>query len=142
MRFVRHYSQFHYQHRWMAYRDTLSDVRAGKVLLLRKGMTGHNIAGVVTTSGHIRNDIPQFLHARLTRISALKLHRPVNYVRSSAPVQHAQATKTINSKAAGALLAAGGVYNGKSRGSGKQPSSREEMPSRVMTTYSMKKRQA
>ncbi|MBU9847145.1 hypothetical protein [Rahnella ecdela] len=30
----------------------------------------------------------------------------------SAPVQHAQSTKTINSKAAGRLLAAGGVYNG------------------------------
>lgn len=31
---------------------------------------------------------------------------------ADAPIQHAQATKTINSKAAGRLLAAGGVYNG------------------------------
>ncbi|MFP3439085.1 HNH endonuclease signature motif containing protein [Pantoea sp. SIMBA_133] len=116
MLFVRHYSQFHYQHRWMAYRDTLSDVKAGKVLLLRKGMTGHTIPGVLTSSGHVRNDIPRFLQARLARISALKLNRPVNYVRSSLPVQHAQATKTINSKAAGALLAAGGVYNGNIEG--------------------------
>ncbi|WP_148242237.1 HNH endonuclease signature motif containing protein [Enterobacter asburiae] len=31
---------------------------------------------------------------------------------SDAPIQHAQAAKAINSKAAGRLLAAGGVYNG------------------------------
>ena len=31
---------------------------------------------------------------------------------SDAPIQHAQAAKTINSKAAGRLLAAGGIYNG------------------------------
>ncbi len=31
---------------------------------------------------------------------------------ADAPIQHAQAAKTINSKAAGRLLAAGGVYNG------------------------------
>ncbi|MGX5098473.1 hypothetical protein [Enterobacter cloacae] len=33
-----------------------------------------------------------------------------------APIQHAQATKTINSKAAGRLLAAGGIYNGNIEG--------------------------
>lgn len=33
-----------------------------------------------------------------------------------APIQHAQAAKTINSKAAGRLLAAGGVYNGNIEG--------------------------
>jgi len=32
------------------------------------------------------------------------------------PVQHAQSTKTINSKAAGRLLAAGGIYNGNIEG--------------------------
>lgn len=35
---------------------------------------------------------------------------------SDAPIQHAQATKTINSKAAGRLLAAGGIYNGNIEG--------------------------
>lgn len=35
---------------------------------------------------------------------------------SDAPTQHAQAAKTINSKAAGRLLAAGGVYNGNIEG--------------------------
>lgn len=35
---------------------------------------------------------------------------------SDAPIQHAQAAKTINSKAEGRLLAAGGVYNGNIEG--------------------------
>lgn len=35
---------------------------------------------------------------------------------SHAPIQHAQATKTINNKAAGRLLAAGGIYNGNIEG--------------------------
>lgn len=35
---------------------------------------------------------------------------------SDAPIQHAQAAKTINSKAAGRLLAAGGIYNGNIEG--------------------------
>ena len=35
---------------------------------------------------------------------------------SDAPIQHAQATRTINSKAAGRLLAAGGIYNGNIEG--------------------------
>lgn len=35
---------------------------------------------------------------------------------SDAPIQHAQAGKTINSKAAGRLLAAGGIYNGNVEG--------------------------
>lgn len=35
---------------------------------------------------------------------------------SDAPIQHAQAAKTINSKAVGRLLAAGGVYNGNIEG--------------------------
>ncbi|WP_156369738.1 HNH endonuclease [Enterobacter sp. EGD-HP1] len=35
---------------------------------------------------------------------------------SNAPIQHAQSAKTINSKAAGCLLAAGGIYNGNIEG--------------------------
>jgi hypothetical protein len=35
---------------------------------------------------------------------------------ADAPIQHAQAAKTINSKAAGRLLAAGGIYNGNVEG--------------------------
>lgn len=35
---------------------------------------------------------------------------------SDAPIQHAQAAKTINNKAAGRLLAAGGIYNGNIEG--------------------------
>lgn len=40
--------------------------------------------------------------------------KQANY--GDAPVQHAQAAKTINSKAAGRLLAAGGIYNGNIEG--------------------------
>lgn len=40
----------------------------------------------------------------------------VKFRPSGEPVQHAQAGKTINSKAAGRLLAAGGVYNGNIEG--------------------------
>jgi hypothetical protein len=39
---------------------------------------------------------------------------------SDAPIQYAQSAKTINSKAAGRLLAAGGVYNGNIEGFRKQ----------------------
>lgn len=40
----------------------------------------------------------------------------VKYHYSDAPIQHAQSGKTINSKAAGRLLAAGGIYNGNVEG--------------------------
>lgn len=34
--FVSRYHPFHLQHPWMAYRDTLDDIRTGKVVLLEK----------------------------------------------------------------------------------------------------------
>lgn len=110
--FVSQYHPFHWQRPWMAYRDTLDDIRSGKVVLLKKNMTGHALTGVLTSSGNLRNDLPLFLHSRLSYLISKQLKRPVYYVRPSAPVQHAQAAKTINSKSAGRLLAAGGVYNG------------------------------
>jgi len=33
----------------MAYRDTLDDIKSGKLVLLRKDITGHAISGVLTT---------------------------------------------------------------------------------------------
>lgn len=110
--FVSQYHPFHWQRPWMAYRDTLDDIRSGKVVLLKKNMPGHALTGVLTSSGNLRNDLPLFLHSRLSYLISKQLKRPVYYVRPSAPVQHAQAAKTINSKSAGRLLAAGGVYNG------------------------------
>lgn len=56
------------------------------------------------------------LLTRLRDIISRQLKRPGYYVRSTTPAQHAQSTKTINSKAAGRLLAAGGLYNGNVEG--------------------------
>ncbi|HDU4641354.1 TPA: hypothetical protein RFT53_002664 [Klebsiella aerogenes] len=114
--FVSRYRQFHYQQPWMAYRDVLNDIRSGKVVLLRKVAIGHIITGVQTSSGNLRSDLPLFLHSRLSYLISHQIKRPVYYVRPPAPVQHAQAAKTINSKAAGRLLAAGGIYNGNVEG--------------------------
>ncbi|SFT95490.1 Colicin D [Kosakonia arachidis] len=114
--FVSQYYQFHHQCPWLAYRDTHSDIKSGKVVLLRKDMTGYTVRGVLTLSGNLRDDLPLFLHTRLHYLISHQLKRPVYYVRPSAPVQHAQAAKTINSKAAGRLLAAGGIYNGNIEG--------------------------
>lgn len=114
--FVSRYRQFHFQQPWMAYRDVLDDIRSGKVVLLGNDAIGHVITGVQTSSGNLRNDLPLFLHSRLSYLISHQLKRPVYYVLPSAPIQHAQATKTINSKAAGRLLAAGGIYNGNIEG--------------------------
>lgn len=114
--FVSRYRQFHFQQPWMAYRDVLDDIRSGKVVLLGNDAIGHVITGVQTSSGNLRNDLPLFLHSRLSYLITHQLKRPVYCVLPSAPIQHAQAAKTINSKAAGRLLAAGGVYNGNIEG--------------------------
>jgi len=114
--FVSRYRQFHFQQPWMAYRDVLDDIRSGKVVLLGNDAIGHVITGVQTSSGNLRNDLPLFLHSRLSYLITHQLKRPVYCVLRSAPIQHAQSTKTINSKAAGRLLAAGGVYNGNIEG--------------------------
>jgi hypothetical protein len=114
--FVSRYRQFHFQQPWMAYRDVLDDIRSGKVVLLGNDAIGHVITGVQTSSGNLPNDLPLFLHSRLSYLISHQLKRPVYCVLRSAPIQHAQSTKTINSKAAGRLLAAGGVYNGNIEG--------------------------
>lgn len=114
--FVSRYRQFHFQQPWMAYRDVLDDIRSGKVVLLGNDAIGHVITGVQTSSGNLRHDLPLFLHSRLSYLISHQLKRPVYCVLRSAPIQHAQAAKTINSKAAGRLLAAGGVYNGNIEG--------------------------
>ncbi|MEN4669195.1 hypothetical protein ABEH32_00225 [Pantoea agglomerans] len=114
--FVSRYRQFHFQQPWMAYRDVLDDIRSGKVVLLGNDAIGHFITGVQTSSGNLRNDLPLFLHSRLSYLISHQLKRPVYYVRPLVSIQYAQSTKTINSKAAGRLLAAGGIYNGNIEG--------------------------
>ncbi|EBF8030475.1 HNH endonuclease [Salmonella enterica] len=113
--FVSRYHQFHHQRPWLAYRDTLDDIRYGKIVLLRKDITGNTGPGVIS-NGNLRNDLPMSLLTRLRDIISRQLKRPGYYVRSTTPAQHAQSTKTINSKAAGRLLAAGGLYNGNVEG--------------------------
>ncbi|EGT4353117.1 HNH endonuclease [Cronobacter sakazakii] len=110
--FVNRYHQFHWQRPHMAYGDTLADVRSGKVVLL----TNHPLLGVLTDSGKLHDNLPLFLSSRLHDVISRQLKHPVYYVRPNTPVQHAQAAKTINSKAAGRLLAAGGIYNGNIEG--------------------------
>jgi hypothetical protein len=110
--FVSRYHKFHWQRPSMAYRDTLADVSSGKVVLL----TSHTLSGVLNTSGQLLNNLPFFLQSRLSELISRQIKRPVYYVRPAAPVQHAQSAKTINSKAAGRLLAAGGIYNGNPEG--------------------------
>lgn len=114
--YVRRYHQFHWQSPWMSYRDTLQDIKSGKLVLLRENMTGYASFGVLTTSGEFRSDLPLFLSSRLSHIVSRQLKRPLHYVRPTVPVQHAQAGRTINSKATGRLLAAGGIYNGNPEG--------------------------
>lgn len=109
--FVSKYRQFHYQFAYMAYQDALTDVKIGKVVLLRKQETGYTTTGVLTFSGDLEYDLPLLVRSRLSYLISHQLKRPVYYVRRSAPIRHAQSAKTINSKAAGRLLAAGGIYN-------------------------------
>lgn len=107
--FVSRYYSFHYQRPWMAYRDVLADIKSGKVVLLRKDMTSQPVAGLLTSSGNLRDDLPLFLHTRLRELISHQLKRPTYYVSKPAPEQYAQSARTINSKAAGRLLAAGGI---------------------------------
>ncbi|EBO0296346.1 TPA: hypothetical protein LVL66_005838 [Klebsiella oxytoca] len=114
--FVNQYNLFHYQRPWMAYSDALADIKAGKVVLVRKNMTGTPVNGVLTTSGNLRDGLPLSLYSRLRYLIIYQLKRPVYYVHPAAPVQRTQAAKPITSKAAGRLLAAGGIYNGNPEG--------------------------
>ncbi|KAF6664345.1 hypothetical protein CKF42_09125 [Pantoea sp. ARC270] len=109
IRFVSRYHQFHWQRPWMAYRDTLDDIQCGKLVLLKKNRADYAIPGVLTTTGDIRNDLPLFLRSRLSDLISRQLKRPIYSLRPSV-------AKTINSKAAGRLLAAGGIYNGNIEG--------------------------
>ena len=115
-RFVDPYRQYHYNHPWMAYRDALADIKSGKIVLLRQTTRGAEILGVQTSSGDLRSDLPLGLHSRLSYLISHEVTRPVSYSRPPEPTQHAQSAKTINSKAAGRLLAAGGIYNGNPEG--------------------------
>ncbi len=73
--FVSRYHQFHHQRPWLAYRDTLDDIRYGKIVLLRKDITGNAGPGVIS-NGNLRNDLPLSLFTRLRDIISRQLKRP------------------------------------------------------------------
>ncbi|MEH3776477.1 hypothetical protein POW02_20970 [Enterobacter asburiae] len=97
-RFVSRYQSYHWQHPWMAYRDTLDDIKSGKLVLLKKDIAGHAISGVLTTSGDLRNDLPLFLQTRLQYILSRQLKRPGYQVRQAAPAQYARPQKPSTAK--------------------------------------------
>lgn len=102
--FISKYRLFHHQQTWMAYRDVLNDIKSGKIVLLKNKTYGSEIDPVVKTSGRLRDDLPALLQARLSYLIKNNATRPKYH------------SRTINSKAAGRLLAAGGIYNGNPEG--------------------------
>lgn len=81
--FVSRYQFFHWQRPWAAYRDTLNDIKFGKLVLLRKNMSSYDMSGVLTKSGDLRNDLPSLLRARLKYIMSRQLRRPAYYARTT-----------------------------------------------------------
>lgn len=113
---INKYRGLHFQAPYMAYRDVLQEVRSGKIVLLKNRLHGEERASVLTRGGNIRENLPLHLYLRLKYLLSRQIRRPVVTVRTHAPEQPAQTAKTINSKAAGRLLAAGGIYNGNIEG--------------------------
>ncbi|HID4130235.1 TPA: DUF6883 domain-containing protein [Pluralibacter gergoviae] len=110
------YRHFHINHPFMAYRSALNDIKSGKIILLKSLHGGKEIFSVQTRSGNLCTDLPLNLDSRLRYLIDNKISKPVYVSSSRQPKQYAQAAKTINSKAAGRLLAAGGIYNGNLEG--------------------------
>ena len=67
-------------------------------------------------SDSFRQEVHQLYEYTLHEHQGKKPAPTVKQHYADAPVQHAQAAKAINSKAAGRLLAAGGIYNGNIEG--------------------------
>jgi hypothetical protein len=63
-----------------------------------------------------RNEVRSLYEDTLNAHQGRKPEPTIKQHYSDAPMQHAQAGKAINSKAAGRLLAAGGIYNGNIQG--------------------------
>ncbi|WP_312972844.1 DUF6883 domain-containing protein [Atlantibacter sp.] len=69
-----------------------------------------------TYSEGFQQAVRQIYEYSLSEHQGRKPPATIKHYYSDAPIQHAQAGKTINSKAAGRLLAAGGIYNGNVEG--------------------------
>lgn len=125
--FVSRYHKFHWQRPWMAYRDTLDDIKSGALVLLRQNITGYAISGVLTTSGGLLDNLPLLLRSRLNHLISRQLKRPVYHVRPAAPVQYAQSAKpSIAKPRAGCWLLAEFI-TAISRGSERPPDSSAAM---------------
>ena len=111
---VRRYLDMHFQQPHMAYRDALNEVKSGNIVILRRDH-GTAYGSIAKSDGSLIGTLPLFLRSRLESVISRQLTRPI-FTRSLSPTQHVQAGKTINSKAAGRLLAAGGIYNGNPQG--------------------------
>ena len=110
------YRQFDINHPFMAYRAALNDIRSGKIVLLYNRAGSGISSGVVRSNGVLYDDLPLSLSSRLRYLISSNITAPAYRSTAGEPLQHAQAAKKINSKAAGRLLAAGGVYNGNIEG--------------------------
>lgn len=69
-----------------------------------------------TYSESFQQAVRQLYEYTLNEHQGRKPPPTIKHHHSDVPIQHAQAGKTINSKAAGRLLAAGGIYNGNIEG--------------------------
>lgn len=69
-----------------------------------------------TYSEGFQQAVRQIYEYSLSEHQGRKPSPTIKHHYSDVPIQHAQAGKTINSKAAGRLLAAGGIYNGNIEG--------------------------
>lgn len=110
---VRRYLSMHFQQPHMAYRDALYEVRSGNIVILRRE-SGTIYGSVANSDGSLISTLPLFLRSRLEDVIRRQLVRPV--ATRGNPAQRPQTGNTINSKAAGRLLAAGGIYNGNPEG--------------------------
>ncbi|EMH4162081.1 HNH endonuclease [Pluralibacter gergoviae] len=115
--FVNLHKPLYLQSPYRAYSEVLMEIKSGTIILIKDKTAGIEILGVRTFSGDLCTDLPLRLSSRLRYLISHHATRSVYHVKKSAhSTPKTPATTTINSRAAGRLLAAGGVYNGNIEG--------------------------
>ncbi|MDT0178139.1 hypothetical protein Q9R34_19125 [Enterobacter sp. BRE11] len=115
---VRRYLSMHFQQPHMAYKDALREVECGNIVILRRGHVT-DPHKVINSDGSLIGTLPIMLRSRLEYVMRRQLVRPIGVrstYRAPQPQPQPEVGKAINSKAAGRLLAAGGIYNGNPEG--------------------------
>lgn len=115
---VRRYLSMHFQQPQMAYKDALKEVECGNIVILRRAHVT-DPHKVINPDGSLIGTLPIMLRSRLEYLMRRQLVRPIgtrSTYRAAQPQPQPEAGKAINSKAAGRLLAAGGIYNGNPEG--------------------------